>query len=75
MDYNETNDPHKGAIMNAAKRALTRTQNFVSNHKTVLAVTATAAAGIALNVHTVRGYHKFLESKGLLEEFLNIAQD
>lgn len=64
--------------MNHAKRALSRTQKFVSDHKVAISVTATAVvtatACLALNRRNLKVMNEFLTEKGLLEEFWNTPE-
>lgn len=61
--------------MNKIKSATTRVKNFVVRHKVAFAVTATAAAGLWLNRSALSDHDKFLEEKGLLEEFYSPKED
>ncbi len=61
--------------MNAAKKALSRTKNFVTDHKVAIAIVTTAAATTAVCVKfqhgAIREVNNFLTEKGLYEEFHN----
>jgi hypothetical protein len=56
MAYNET--PTKGYVM---KKTLDSTKNFVRRNKVVIAVIATAAPLIALNIRNVAFAHKVFQ--------------
>lgn len=63
---------------NIAKRAIARTSEFVSDHKTAITIIVTAvvttAAGVAFEKIVKDGYveaaNEFLEDKGLTAEFV-----
>lgn len=61
--------------MNPAKKALIRTQQFVTDHKVALTVvtTATATAVVSKKVFgaAYRTAEQFISEKGLAEEFLD----
>jgi hypothetical protein len=70
MGYNETRDPHKGAIMNAAKNTLARSRKFVSDHKVAIAVVATATACTVVRLKVIRNTNARLTEMGIsLDEF------
>jgi hypothetical protein len=58
--------------MNPAKRALSRTKTFVVNHKTAIAVAATAVICVAAHLAVVRNTNERLEEMGIsTDEFYN----
>lgn len=61
--------------MNRAKKAIVRTQQFVSDHKVGIAITATAAATTAVMVKVrnadIKRLNEFLDEHGLTEKFYN----
>lgn len=59
MDYNETHDPCKRSTMNV-KKTLTRTRQFVSDHKVAIAVAATAAACTVVHLKVIRNTNERL---------------
>lgn len=65
--------------MNAAKKAFSRTQQFVTDHKVAIAVVTTATATSAVWYKTtagaVRQFNDFLNEKGLLEEFRSTLEE
>ena len=76
MGYNETHmTSRQGAIVNAVKKTVVRTKEFVSDHKVVISVvataTATTAACIAMNRGAVKQWNEFLAERGLTNEFYN----
>lgn len=59
--------------MNPAKRALARTQEFVSDHRVAIAIgvatTVTAVGCVLIQRSAIEGWNKFLTEKGLIDEF------
>lgn len=59
--------------MNPAKKFVARTQQFVTDHKVAIAITATATVTTGAFVKVVRGIvserDEFLTENGLLEKF------
>lgn len=53
-------------------KILTPVKNFVVDHKVAIAITITAAAGLALVARNQTITNKFLEEHDLLEEFYAI---
>ncbi|MFL6416815.1 MAG: hypothetical protein ACJ74Y_14220 [Bryobacteraceae bacterium] len=61
---------NQGATMNRiVQKAASSTKKFVIKHKTALAVTATAALGLALNKSALKAHDDFLKEHDLYEEF------
>jgi phage terminase large subunit-like protein len=75
--------PAKGAIMNNVKKTIASAKSFVSDHKTAITVTVTAAATTVACVAFTRalknGYvetvNEFLAEKGLTDEFTALLDD
>lgn len=61
--------------MDAAKKAIARTQEFVSDHKTAIAVAATATVAVVLHRRTVKVWNEFLETEGLMDKFYGPAEE
>jgi hypothetical protein len=58
--------------MNPAKRALTRTKEFVSDHKVAIAITATAVVCTVVHLKVIRNTNNRLTEMGVsLDEFYN----
>lgn len=55
--------------MDPVKNALHKTKEFVTNHKTAVAVAITATAGLVIIRRNQREFNEFLDSKGLTDEF------
>jgi general stress protein 26 len=51
------------------EKAVASTKKFVHNHKVAIAVTVTAAAGLALNKRNMNVFDDFLKEHDLYEEF------
>lgn len=61
--------------MNATvNNAVASTKNFVHKHKVALAVTATAALGLALNKRNMNMCDEFLKEHGLYETYWAIEE-
>lgn len=58
-------------MQNPAKKIALRTQQFVHNNKTAIAVTATAATCIAVHVKVIKNVNERLKELGVYEEFYN----
>lgn len=61
--------------MNKITQKFDSTKKFVIKHKTALAVSATALAGLALHVRVVNGYNDFLDENNLREKFNAPAEE
>lgn len=70
-------------VKNFTHRAVTRTQEFIADHKTAIIVTTTATATFVVTAAMARamtkGYtgsvNEFLTEKGLMEEFNALFAD
>jgi hypothetical protein len=56
------------------EKAVASTKKFVHNHKVAIAVTVTAAAGLALNKRNMNVFDDFLKEHDLYDEYWN-AED
>jgi PHD/YefM family antitoxin component YafN of YafNO toxin-antitoxin module len=60
--------------MDTVKNALSKTKNFVVQHRTAVAVTATATAAAVIIYRNQKQFNQFLDSKGLTDEFYKIPE-
>lgn len=55
--------------MDNVKNALSKTKNFVVQHKTAIAVAATATAAVVIIRRNQKLFNEFLDEKGLMDEY------
>lgn len=60
--------------MNRAKKALIRTQKFVSDNKVPIAVAVTSAAAMHVHLKVIQNMNDRLKEMGIYDEFWNTPE-
>ena len=61
--------------MNKIKKTAKSTKNFVSRHRVGIAVTATAATAVYVQMKIAADWNEFLKEHGLLEEYYDFLEN
>lgn len=67
--------PTKEIVMSPVKKVAIRTQQFVQNNKTTLAVTATAATCVAVHVKVIKNMNDRLKEIGAYDKFYETIEE
>lgn len=62
-------------MKDTARTIALRTKKFVTDHKTKIAVTTTAATCVAVHVKVIRNMNERLKELGVYDEFYKTVED